>query len=187
MSAAPGRNDQCPCGSGRKFKHCCLQNHASADSVRLRLRGAEGRVIDSLLPFAVRRWGKPFFQHAWEDFWNYEDVPEDMAAVPEFGSMFLPWFTTWFVPDPAADEFEDDWPARPIAIEWLETSDDVSDADRTFVETACRSPMSVLVIEQSTPGRSLEVRDVLTGSRFHVLEQGASQTLRPADLIFARV
>ena len=19
-----GRNDQCPCGSGRKFKHCCL-------------------------------------------------------------------------------------------------------------------------------------------------------------------
>jgi len=20
----PGRNDPCPCGSGRKFKHCCL-------------------------------------------------------------------------------------------------------------------------------------------------------------------
>lgn len=20
-----GRNDPCPCGSGRKFKHCCLQ------------------------------------------------------------------------------------------------------------------------------------------------------------------
>ncbi|MBN8734381.1 MAG: SEC-C domain-containing protein, partial [Acidobacteria bacterium] len=22
--AAPGRNAQCPCGSGRKYKHCCL-------------------------------------------------------------------------------------------------------------------------------------------------------------------
>ena len=22
--ATPGRNAQCPCGSGRKFKHCCL-------------------------------------------------------------------------------------------------------------------------------------------------------------------
>lgn len=21
----PGRNDQCPCGSGRKYKHCCLE------------------------------------------------------------------------------------------------------------------------------------------------------------------
>lgn len=20
----PGRNDKCPCGSGRKYKHCCL-------------------------------------------------------------------------------------------------------------------------------------------------------------------
>ena len=43
-SAAPGRNDPCPCGSGRKFKHCCLQKHASEDSVRLRLRRVEGRV-----------------------------------------------------------------------------------------------------------------------------------------------
>ena len=23
-SALPGRNDPCPCGSGRKFKKCCL-------------------------------------------------------------------------------------------------------------------------------------------------------------------
>lgn len=23
--AKPGRNDPCPCGSGRKYKHCCLQ------------------------------------------------------------------------------------------------------------------------------------------------------------------
>lgn len=21
----PGRNDQCPCGSGKKYKHCCLE------------------------------------------------------------------------------------------------------------------------------------------------------------------
>jgi hypothetical protein len=24
-----GRNDACPCGSGRKFKHCCLQRTAN--------------------------------------------------------------------------------------------------------------------------------------------------------------
>jgi len=24
-AAAPGRNDPCPCGSGRKYKHCCLK------------------------------------------------------------------------------------------------------------------------------------------------------------------
>jgi len=47
--------------------------------------------------------------------------------------------------------------------------------------------MSVLAVEEVTVGRSLDLKDVLTGSRFHVLEQGASQTLRPADLIFTRI
>lgn len=23
-SPRPGRNDRCPCGSGRKYKHCCM-------------------------------------------------------------------------------------------------------------------------------------------------------------------
>ncbi len=23
MSNRPGRNDPCPCGSGKKYKHCC--------------------------------------------------------------------------------------------------------------------------------------------------------------------
>jgi len=26
-----GRNDPCPCGSGRKFKHCCLKNEEAAE------------------------------------------------------------------------------------------------------------------------------------------------------------
>jgi tetratricopeptide (TPR) repeat protein len=30
----PGRNDRCPCGSGRKFKHCCGQAPAPAPSAR---------------------------------------------------------------------------------------------------------------------------------------------------------
>jgi hypothetical protein len=28
MSNRPGRNDRCPCGSGRKFKKCCLDKQA---------------------------------------------------------------------------------------------------------------------------------------------------------------
>jgi len=47
--------------------------------------------------------------------------------------------------------------------------------------------MSVFVVEHANPGRSLDLKDVLTGVRFHVLEQGASQNLRPADIVFTRV
>ena len=37
MSNRPGRNDPCPCGSGKKYKHCCALK--------------EGR-----LPFGTRVW-----------------------------------------------------------------------------------------------------------------------------------
>ena len=35
--AKPGRNDQCPCGSGRKFKKCCEGKTESARSSRVLL------------------------------------------------------------------------------------------------------------------------------------------------------
>ncbi len=55
------------------------------------------------------------------------------------------------------------------------------------MEQACRSPASFLVVDSATPGRSLDVRDVMTGRRFHVLEQAASQTFQPGDLSYSRV
>jgi SEC-C motif-containing protein/ankyrin repeat protein len=187
-TAVPGRNEPCPCGSGRKFKHCCLQDRDAQDSVRLRLRGAEARVVGALQEYIAEIGGETLIVHAWEDFWNYEDVPEGFATAPEFDTMFIPWLLFGFVPDANADERDPDWPNQPIGKAWLTTVDaEVSALDRTFVETACRSPMSVFAVEQVTPGRSLDLKDVLTGSRFHVLEQGASRTLRPADLVFARV
>lgn len=44
-SRKPGRNDTCPCGSGRKYKRCCLLRHeAGAATPEL-----EGQVLDRLL------------------------------------------------------------------------------------------------------------------------------------------
>lgn len=28
MADAPSRNDPCPCGSGQKYKHCCMNESA---------------------------------------------------------------------------------------------------------------------------------------------------------------
>jgi hypothetical protein len=32
-----GRNAPCPCGSGKKYKNCCLASEASANSVKQKL------------------------------------------------------------------------------------------------------------------------------------------------------
>jgi tetratricopeptide (TPR) repeat protein len=35
MSTKPGRNDSCPCGSGEKYKRCCLAKDQAAQSAAL--------------------------------------------------------------------------------------------------------------------------------------------------------
>jgi len=37
----PGRNDPCPCGSGKKYKRCCLHQHEAAAAERAAAAAAE--------------------------------------------------------------------------------------------------------------------------------------------------
>jgi hypothetical protein len=183
----PGRNDTCPCGSGRKFKHCCLNAHSNDDAARLRIRRAEGRIVDLLLPYLLDQWSRDFFLEAWDEFFLWTDVPEDITGTKEFETMFLPWLTTLFVAEPE-DAARVPWPVEPVAMHWLKARrQQASDAEAAWIHAACRSPMSVFVVEDVTRGRSVDLKDILTGRRFHVLEVGASQTLDRNDVAFTRV
>jgi len=45
--------------------------------------------------------------------------------------------------------------------------------------------MSVFVVVRVDPGRSADLRDILTGRSFPVLEHRATKGLTPTDLYFA--
>ena len=51
MSSKPGRNDPCPCGSGQKYKRCCLQEDQIIESAALAAaaatRAAEQELIEA--------------------------------------------------------------------------------------------------------------------------------------------
>jgi hypothetical protein len=46
--AKPGRNDQCPCGSGRKFKKCCELKTAGRTQSRLLMITVGAAVLAAL-------------------------------------------------------------------------------------------------------------------------------------------
>ena len=47
--AKPGRNDQCPCGSGRKYKKCCEAKTSSARSSRMLMLVVGASVIAAIV------------------------------------------------------------------------------------------------------------------------------------------
>jgi hypothetical protein len=44
-----GRNDPCPCGSGRKYKHCCESKKSGAFSSRIILLVVAGALLVGIL------------------------------------------------------------------------------------------------------------------------------------------
>lgn len=47
MSQKPGRNDPCTCGSGKKYKNCCLGKHPSAGASLASKRKFTAKVISA--------------------------------------------------------------------------------------------------------------------------------------------
>src|SRR5438046_10767696 len=95
----PGRNDVCSCGSGRKYKHCCLRANEASDFLWRQLRAAEGRLVPELLQRGLE-YGAPFIAAALEEFFLWEGVTEDYEHTEEFSAFFVPWFVYEFVHGP---------------------------------------------------------------------------------------
>src|ERR1035441_7350444 len=74
LSGKIGRNDPCPCGSGRKYKRCCLPKQPpSQDRLWARQREASDQLMREMMRFAARKFGKDI-EEAWQDF-NMSDLP----------------------------------------------------------------------------------------------------------------
>ena len=82
-----GRNDPCPCGSGRKHKRCCLD----ADRSALRLAERLERRIDELGERAIEE-----HQAAW-----VSEFERNLGPLPPFGPHIedAAWLDTWLVCD----------------------------------------------------------------------------------------
>ncbi len=189
MPNTPGRNDPCPCGSGRKYKHCCLASLAATQQLWQRLREAEGRLIPELLEFGLTRTGKPGFAAAWKYFSGGTVPLEEAAEDPDFERLFLIWFLfDWQRPLAKIRCSTRQWPAKPIAEAFLDARSvtDGSLEDR-YVRAALAAPLSFAVIESVVPGWSVDLRDILTGARHTVLERTASQSAEPGGILCTRV
>src|SRR6266550_4341188 len=99
-----GRNDPCPCGSGKKYKRCCLEQQCASDNFWARQRDASDQLTRDMLRFAERKFGDQI-QVAWEDF-KMTDLPVPLDAYPGEQQIFMPYFCSIGTPKGRAAERE---------------------------------------------------------------------------------
>jgi hypothetical protein len=98
----PGRNDPCPCGSGKKYKHCCLAAEAQSpaagnDLVWRRARRALEGHARRMVHFVDEAYGPDAIEEAWDEFsWGTSAFDPETPHLP----IFMPWLFHCWSPDP---------------------------------------------------------------------------------------
>jgi hypothetical protein len=99
-----GRNDPCRCGSGKKYKHCCLQSDDAVEFRWRQVRAAEGRLVPDLLELSASECPPEFLSTALQEFFLWDDGLETHMTEHEVDAFFVPWFVYQYVADPQGDE-----------------------------------------------------------------------------------
>ncbi len=88
-----GRNDPCPCGSGKKYKNCCLNKDRARRIREGAWRQGEQATLDKLVAFAQRPSFNAQIIVAFNLFWNGSYGTEGLSALDrdEIGR-FLDWY-----------------------------------------------------------------------------------------------
>ena len=172
-----GRNDPCPCGSGKKYKKCCgAANVDTSDSIYTRIRRLDGESANLLLKFAKQTCGEDALEDAWEEFHFSDGTPFD-TSDPEF-DFFLRWLTFNWKPYEEESLAEMFLSAKGAKVE--------NDMCR-FIEATRHAPYSFLQTLDVDPGVGVKMRDVLRKRDFQVMERTGSTLLERGYIVFARV
>jgi len=184
-----GRNDPCPCGSGKKYKKCCLAKEtevaqSSDDLTWRRVRRVLGDFSHELPNFMLRTYGDTAVIEAWAAFMSDDQLPFD-GRTPH-AAVFYSWLFYRWSPDPHDTEVTDESlhhisPARA----YLNRQGKRMDATlRRYVEAALFVPYTFYEVLSSDPGRGFRAREFFSGKECDVFEKSASAMMHPGDLFF---
>lgn len=181
ISQKTGRNDPCPCGSGKKHKKCCLVQESAPvmDFEWRKIRRTEGEVIDQhLLPFASKTCPKEMFSEALQDFLIEEDLPDRMKEM-FVQEIFIPWYLFSWVAEGES---------KPIAIHYLEQyGRKLSEYQKRFIENLCQTHYSFYVVLEVIPNLRLKLRDIFLQTEHEVKEKSGTAALKRGDIIYTRI
>lgn len=185
------RNDPCSCGSGIKYKKCCLNNATESTMLSFawqKMRSTDSNLVDPLMAYALRLFGKQGIEAAWEEFHGFsEDTPEIADNQMVFEQAFMPWFLYNWRPD-TAEELIADLPEVIAAEHYLTQYPSRLDSYRkSFIHANLASHYSLYEVTHVVRQQSITLKDVLRGHQITIHEKRGSESLEKGYIIMARI
>ncbi len=166
----PGRNELCPCGSGKKYKRCHLpidEAAAHPPSSRNPLHDLDNDLAIRIIDFGIERFGFDAKEKIEEMF----DVDDSMLQIA------VAWLAY-------CERFD----GRALSEWFLEAeSRRLQPLERGWLEAQMRAWLSVWEVVDVEPGRGLHLTDLLTGERRFVHEISGSLMANARAAMLTRI
>lgn len=186
-----GRNNPCPCGSGKKYKKCC----ATADVTPLPAgtynkqnsftQADRASAISKLLRFASMKEFEMDQELGITLFWGgrlAERSEEEIKSVKALGEQFEINFNTWFLFDM---EVEDGNAVADIFLKREKSR--LNPGELTYLTKAQQTHFRLYEVEQVDLNKGFLLNDLWTGESHRVQEKSATHFLVQWDLLAARL
>jgi hypothetical protein len=185
-----GRNDPCPCGSGKKYKKCCLgKEDVSVELLWRRLGEAHDRLVHRLMKHAHDVFGEMAVAEALDEFlfWTEEDEYEEILTDHE--EFFYPWFLFNWTYDSNETDVALNGPENITVAELYAAQQGkrLDPLERRLIETTVGRPFSFYEVLDCQPGQGYRLKDIFRGDSVDVLEKMGSQNASRGDILLARL
>lgn len=176
-----GRNSPCPCGSGRKYKACCLAS-ANASDFQFRLnRRLYSELIPWLIEFATD--SPEFIEAAWIDFNGTEDV-EVFDPDSPMSQLFMPWFLFNWGPELEGQSTSEFFPVSIAELFVVAHRNELTSDQKDFLRSSVRCPYALCEAIDVKPGVGMTIFDLLRRVQYEVVERTASHTVKKGEIIY---
>jgi hypothetical protein len=176
-----GRNDPCPCGSGKKFKHCCLHRAQAATGITPADRT---EALDALNRYASRDELAGFVAQA-ALVWAAEDCDDDadlaLESIFDFETSTESFFDWLYFDVPLEDR-------RTLSAHFLDRhARSLNPRAADYIRLMQGTHLRPYQVRRVRPGAGLELRDLWTREDLFVTERSATRQLVVWDVLVGRV
>ncbi len=174
-----GRNDPCPCGSGKKYKHCCMPGDRARQVRQLTRDRADEQLWLRLLEYLQRPAFLVDSQSAFSRFWNGDfDLRTARVLDRQAFEAFLEWYAYDY---PTSKDRQ-----RVVELFSAEQGPRLAPEQRELLAEHAASHLSLYGIEQVSADGQLAIGDLLVGGLFEVHDAGLARLAKPGDLLLGR-
>lgn len=171
-----GRNDPCPCGSGKKYKRCCLARAEASSGFSQEERLS---ALDKLERFVLDEL-EPEEDAAFEVFYEkWHDRMEELDRTWVMHSEVV--YDMWFYLDYPLPG------GKRVVDLFLEGKPPLTAGERSYLGHLRETAMRLYEVEDLTPGVSVTLRDILDDTRVTVHERQGSRSMLKHSVIAARI